>query len=320
MIKELLSLIIINMTKFSEMKMFATIVKHNGLASAGREIGLSPAAITAKLKKLEEKLGVKLLNRSTRHIALTEAGELYYKASMNILSDIDEVENLVKSQSKDLKGSIKISAPKDVGKHYILPIINEFSCIYPEIKLYLYLNDKVTNIQESGMDIIIRYGELDDCNLISRRLAVSKRVLCVSPEYIAKNGEPLTPQELINHQCLVMINHNHKELNTWYFQKKSASKKESISIEPVKLSDDGEIIRLWALEGMGIALKSLIDIKQDIHRGKLTTILNNYMINFNASSEDTVNLNVVYLSRKFQPKRFELFLNFLFEKFDIFTY
>lgn len=308
------------MTKFSEMTMFSTIIKHNSLAAAGREIGLSPASTTTKLKNLEAKLEVKLLNRSTSHISLTEAGELYYKASINILNDINAIENLVQNQSNGLKGSIKISAPKDVGKNYILPIINEFSRLYPDIKLYVYLDDKVTNIQESGMDIIIRYGELDDCNLISRRLAISKRVLCVSPEYIANHGEPLTPKELIDHQCLVMINSNHKELNTWHFRKKGTSKKESISIEPVKLSDDGEIIRLWALEGMGIALKSLIDIKQDIHTGKLITILDKYIINFNASTEDTVNLNIIYLSRKFQPKRFELFLSFLFKEFDTFTY
>ncbi|CEO41933.1 Putative transcriptional regulator, LysR family protein (fragment) [Photobacterium kishitanii] len=176
------------MTKFSEMTMFSTIIKHNSLAAAGREIGLSPASITTKLKNLEAKLEVKLLNRSTRHISLTEAGELYYKASINILNDINAIENLVQNQSNGLKGSIKISAPKDVGKNYILPIINEFSRLYPDIKLYVYLDDKVTNIQESGMDIIIRYGELDDCNLISRRLAISKRVLCVSPEYIANHG------------------------------------------------------------------------------------------------------------------------------------
>ncbi|QUM86739.1 LysR family transcriptional regulator [Moritella sp. 28] len=301
------------MDKFSDMTMFVSIVKHHGLAAAGRELGLSPATMTARLQTLEERYGVKLLNRSTRHVSLTDSGELYHKACIEILENVSEAENLILNGVKEVKGSLKISAPKDIGKQYILPILSEFCKQYPDVVPYLYLNDDVSNIAESGIDIVIRYGELADSSLISRRLSSSQRVLCASPEYLAKHGTPLTPQDLVNHDCLAMIR-SHEELKTWHFQ--DQDKKNAITVIPKRFSDDGEVIRYWALEGAGIALKSILDVQDDIHHLRLVTVLNGYMTNFNAStSVSSADLNVVYISKKYQPKRIRLFLDFLFDRF-----
>ncbi len=301
------------MDKFSDMEMFASIVKHQGLAAAGRDLGLSPASMTARLQALEERYGVKLLNRSTRHVSLTDSGELYYKACLDILDNVNEVENIIQSGVKEVKGALRVSAPKDIGKQYIVPILNEFSERYPDVIPYLYLNDHLTNVNESGMDIVIRYGEMADSNLISRRLASSRRVLCASPEYLAKRGTPITPQDLVGHDCLVMLRHN-EELKTWHFRENDQRK--SITVTPKRFSDDGEVIRRWALEGAGIALKSLLDVQADINHRRLVTVLNGYMKNFNASTTvSSADLNVVYLSKKYQPKRIRLFLDFLFEQF-----
>lgn len=156
------------MDKFSDMAMFVSIVKHQGLAAAGRELGLSPATMTARLQALEERYGVKLLNRSTRHVSLTDSGELYHKACLEILDNVSEAENLIQNGVKEVKGPLKIAAPKDIGKQYILPILSEFCQQYPDVIPYLYLNDNLSNIAESGMDVVIRYGELVDSSLISR--------------------------------------------------------------------------------------------------------------------------------------------------------
>ena len=302
------------MDKFSDMAMFVSIVKHQGLAAAGRDLGLSPATMTARLQALEERYGVKLLNRSTRHVSLTDSGELYYKACIDILDNVDEVENLIQNGVKEVKGSLKIVAPKDIGKQYILPILNEFSELYPDVVPYLYLNDHISNIAESGMDIVIRYGELADSSLILRRLSPSRRVLCASPEYLAKHGTPLKPQDLVNHDCLVMLRSN-EELKTWHFQEQD--KKRSITVVPKRFSDDGEVIRRWALEGAGIALKSILDVQADINNLRLVTVLNGYMKNFNTStSVSSADLNVVYISKNYQPKRIRLFLDFIFERFN----
>ncbi|NQZ92943.1 MAG: LysR family transcriptional regulator [Moritella sp.] len=305
------------MDKFSDMAMFVSIVKHHGLAAAGRDLGLSPATMTTRLQALEERYGVKLLNRSTRHVSLTDSGELYHKACIEILDNVSATENLILNGVKEVKGSLKISAPKDIGKQYILPILSEFCKQYPEVVPYLYLNDDISNIAESGIDIVIRYGELADSSLISRRLSSSQRVLCASPEYLAKHGTPLTPQDLVNHDCLAMIR-SHEELKTWHFQ--DQDKKNAITVIPKRFSDDGEVIRYWALEGTGIALKSVLDVQDDIHNLRLVTVLNGYMANFNTStSASSADLNVVYISKKYQPKRIRLFLDFLFERFSYMT-
>jgi DNA-binding transcriptional LysR family regulator len=142
-------------------------------------------------------------------------------------------------------------------------------------------------------------------------------VLCASPEYLAKHGTPLKPQDLVNHDCLAMLRSN-EELKTWHFQEQD--KKNAITVVPKRFSDDGEVIRYWALDGVGIALKSVLDVQADINNLRLVTVLNGYMKNFNTStSVSSADLNVVYISKKYQPKRIRLFLDFLFERFSSMT-
>ncbi|WP_028113486.1 LysR family transcriptional regulator [Ferrimonas kyonanensis] len=302
------------MEKFSDMALFVSIVKHQGLAAAGRELGLSPASVTARLQGLEKHYGVKLLNRSTRHLSLTESGRLYHQACVEILDNVRETEALLQNSHTEVSGALKVAAPKDVGKQYILPLISEFCQQYPGVVPYLYLNDHLSNIAESGIDVVIRYGELPDSNLICRRLAPSRRVLCVSPEYLAKRGIPETPQDLAHHDCLAMMR-SQEELKTWHFQ--NQGQRDAVTLMPTRFSDDGEVIRRWALEGAGIALKSIVDVQADLNAGRLVTVLDGYMKNFSAStSVSSANLNVVYMDRRYQPKRMRLFLDFLLQSFS----
>lgn len=302
------------MDKFADMTLFVSIVKNQGLAAAGRELGLSPATVTARLQSLEHRYGVKLLNRNTRHISLTDSGALYHQACLEIIDSVKETENLLQTGTKDVRGTLKISAPRDIGKQYISPIVSEFSQRYPDVIPYLYLNDNLSNLAESGLDIAIRYGELADSNLISRKLASSRRVLCASPEYLAKKGTPITPQDLAQHDCLAMVRSN-EELKTWHFQ--DQEQHNVVTVVPKRFSDDGEVIRQWALAGAGIALKSMLDVQEDIKQQRLVTVLNSYMKNFNASTSSAgSDLNMIYLSRQYQPKRLRLFIDFLLERFN----
>ncbi len=163
------------MDKFSDMTLFISIVKKQGMAAAGRELALSPATATARLQALEDRYGVKPLNRSTRHISLTESGALYHQACLEIIDSVKETENLLQTGRQEVRGTLKISAPRDIGKQYTSPIITAFLERYPDVVPYLYLDDKLTNLAETGIDIVIRYGELADSNLISRKLAPSRR-------------------------------------------------------------------------------------------------------------------------------------------------
>ena len=301
------------MDKFSDMTLFISIVKNQGLAAAGRELGLSPATVTARLQALEDRYGVKLLNRSTRHLSLTESGIMYHQASLDIIDSVKETENLLQTGSQEVRGTIKIAAPRDIGKQYISPIISAFCELYPDVVPYLYLDDKLTNLAESGIDIVIRYGELADSNLISRKLASSRRVLCATPQYLANKGTPITPQDLADHHCLAMIRSN-EELKTWHFN--DDTQHNVITVLPKRFSDDGEVIRQWALDSAGIALKSILDIEQDIKQQRLVTVLDGYMKNFNTSTSSvSADLNVIYQSRQYQPKRLRLFIDFLITRF-----
>lgn len=301
------------MDKFSDMALFVSIVRNERLVAAGRELGLSPATVTARLQAIESRYGVKLLNRSTRHISLTDSGAMYYQACLEIMDSVKETENLLQTGSKEVRGTLKISAPRDIGKQYISQILSEFCELYPDVVPYLYLNDNLSNLAESGLDIMIRYGELADSNLISRKLASSRRVLCASPKYLAKKGTPITPQDLARHDCLAMVRSN-EELNTWHFQ--DQEQHNVITVVPKRFSDDGEVIRQWALDGAGVALKSILDVQEDIKQQRLVTVLDDYMKNFNTSTSSAgADLNVIYLSRQYQPKRLRLFLDFLIEHF-----
>lgn len=301
------------MDKFSDMTLFVSIVKNQRLVAAGRELGLSPATVTARLQALEERYGVKLLNRSTRHISLTDSGATYYQACLELIDSVKEMENRLQTGNTQVRGTLKISAPRDIGKQYISPILSQFNALYPDVVPYLYLNDNLSSLTESGMDMMIRYGELADSNLISRKLASSRRVLCASPRYLATKGVPNTPQDLVEHDCLAMIRSN-EELKTWHFQ--SQQQYSVITVIPKRYSDDGEVIRQWALDGAGIALKSILDVQDDIEQNRLVTVLDGYMKNFNSStSQAGADLNVIYLSRQYQPKRLRLFLDFLIEHF-----
>lgn len=301
------------MDKFSDMSLFVSIVKNQGLSVAGRELGLSPATVTARLQALEERYGVKLLNRSTRHISLTEAGSMYHQACLEIIESVKETENLLQTGSKEVRGTIKISTSRDIGKQHISLIVSEFCELYPDVIPYLYLSDNISNLAESGLDLVIRYGELADSTLISRKLASSWRVLCASPEYLKEYGTPISPQDLAHHNCLTMVRSN-EELKTWHFLGESQC--DVITVIPKRCSDDGEVIRQWALDGAGIALKSIIDVQEDIKQQRLVTLLNGYMKNFNASTSfSSADLNVIYQNRKYQPKRLRLFIDFLIDKF-----
>lgn len=302
------------MDKLSDMALFASIVRNQSLAGAGREMGLSPATVTARLQALESRYGIKLLQRTTRHLSLTDSGHLYHQACLEILASVQETENLLQTGSKEVRGNLKISAPRDIGKQYIAPLINDFAHKYPDVTPYLYLGDNLTNLAESGLDIVIRYGELADSSLISRKLASSRRVLCATPEYLRRKGTPTCPSDLANHDCLAMIRSN-EELKNWHFE--DDAQHNIVTVVPTRYSDDGEVIRQWALCGAGIALKSWLDVQEDLKHQRLVTVLDGYMKNFNASTSAAgADLNVVYMSRQYQPKRLQLFLDFLLQRFE----
>lgn len=301
------------MDKLGDIDLFVRVIKNEGLAAAGREVGLSPARMTARMNGLEQRYGVHLLNRSTRRISLTDEGREFYSACERILAEVEQAEVSLQTGQTCFAGPLRITTTSDLGQQHVTPVLSRFVDEHPNVTPYLYLSDGVVNLTEGGFDLGVRYGVLSDSTLVARRLASSRRVLCASPGYLKRKGTPVTPNALADHDCLVMVRMA-EPLTTWHFQ--MADEKLSISIQPVRASNDGALIRRWAVEGAGIALKSFWDVANDLKAKRLVTLLDNYTHDFERKgTSGGADLHVVYPSRKFIPQRIRGFIDALADHF-----
>ena len=289
------------MDKLGDIDLFVRVIKNQGLAAAGREVGLSPARMTARINGLEERYGVRLLNRTTRQISLTDEGRKFYVACERILAEVEQAEISLQTGQTSFSGTLRITAPSDLGQQHIAPVLSGFVDKHPNIKPYLYLSDSVTDLVGDGFDLGIRFGTLEDSTLVARKLTSNRRVLCASPDYLKCKGIPTTPEALVLHDCLTMVRMA-EPLTTWHFQ--SADEKRSISIKAARSSNDGALIRRWAIEGAGIALKSYWDVAADLEAKRLVTIMDNYQHGFSRIGASVgADLHAVYPNRKFTPQR-----------------
>lgn len=289
------------MDKLGDIDLFVKVVKCEGLAAGGREVGLSPARTTARINGLEERYGVRLLNRTTRKVSLTDEGRNFYASCERILAEVEQAETSLQTGQASFSGALRITAPSDLGQQHIAPVLSKFVARYPNITPYLYLSDSVVDLVGDGFDLGIRFGTLEDSTLIARKLANNHRVLCASPDYLKRKGIPLKPEDLMKHDCLVMVRMA-EPLTTWYFQ--NDHEKKFISIKAIRSSNDGALIRRWAIEGAGIALKSYWDIADDLKANRLVTIMDHYAHDFNQKgTSGGADLHAIYPNRKFIAQR-----------------
>ena len=295
------------MSKIDNMALFVQVVKAGGLAVAGRQIGLSPASMTARINRLEQHYNTRLLNRTTRKISLTDAGQRFYAACLRVLAEVENAEALLQNDQQTLSGQLRVTATSDFGRQFVASALSEFVNQHPHVIPYLHLTDGVMNLVEHGFDLGVRFGNLPDSNLIVRRLANNHRVLVVSPNYLKQHGIPIHPKNLEHHSCLVMERFG-EPLNEWRFNSKEGFL--SIKVKQACLSNDGAIIRQWALAGAGIAYKSIWDVKGDIAKGKLITILDDFVLGFQQSDKENTGLQLVYPSRQYLPRQVSGFIEF----------
>lgn len=302
------------MDKLGDIELFVTVVKLKGMAIAGRKLGMSPASVTARLNRLESAYGVRLLTRTTRQISLTDEGALYYKHCLKIIEEVHLADESLTSIDGELKGHLKITATVDIGKQYVSPVLSEFVRRHPKVSAHLQLMDHVANLVEGDYDLAIRFGGLADNRMVARRLCANRRVLFASPDYLEKNGTPLSPEDLVNHQCLGLARED-QSLNTWHFVK--SGKKTSMIIHPTLTSNDGAMIRQWALDGNGIALKSYLDIKSDVDNGLLEIFMEEHRPDyFSDRDQNSADLFAIYPSKSYLPNRVSHFIALLLDAFD----
>src|SRR5687768_7704571 len=188
---------------FSEMAVFAKVVATGSLSAAARELGLSPAMVSRRLAGLEGRLGVRLVNRTTRSLHLTDEGASYYESCARVLADIEHANASVSAGKNEPQGTLRVALPAAFGNQYVAPLVPQFVARYPAVQLALSLSDRAVNLVDEGFDLAVRIAALTDSSLTARRLAPNRRVVCASPEYLRLHGFPRTPEELSQHNCLL---------------------------------------------------------------------------------------------------------------------
>jgi DNA-binding transcriptional LysR family regulator len=258
------------MDRLENLALFVRIVEKRGVAAAGRDFGLSPATASERLAALEAYYGASLLHRTTRSISLTDAGKTVVERARILLAEADDLEARVKLGIDQLSGNIRISAPHDLGERRIAPLLDDFMDINAGISVELLLADGYVDIVGQGFDLAVRFGALRDSNLIARKLGPNRRVICASPAYLEARGVPRQPEELVDHNCLVMQFGQIVD-REWSFLINNQHCK--VSVSGNRIANSGIRVREWCLAGHGIALKSVWDVHEDLKSGRLVELL-----------------------------------------------
>ncbi|AHC35659.1 LysR family transcriptional regulator [Pseudomonas fluorescens] len=259
------------MSSILDLEVFVRTADTGSLSAAARSLGLSPAAASIALKRLETRLGSRLLARSTRSMRLTEEGRRYLDSVREALATLAEGEQALRQQSHGLTGLLQLAAPSDFGRNVVLGWLDAFKLEHPNIRLQLMLNDSNADLFRETVDIALRFGVPRDSSLVALPVVPDhRRIPCASPDYLARHGTPRTPTELAQHNTLRYMRQGRAN-NTWYFRQGAVL--QEVEVTGDYLSDDGEIVRRWALAGHGIAYKANLDIARDLKAGRLVQLL-----------------------------------------------
>jgi DNA-binding transcriptional LysR family regulator len=292
------------MDKLDAMAAFTKVVALGSFAEAGRQLGLTRSAVSKGVIELEQILGARLLDRTTRKVSVTEAGLAYYERCLAILADIEETELQVSRLHDEPKGTLKVNAPMSFGILHVGAAVADFMAAYPDLKVELSLNDRFVDPVEEGFDVTIRIADLKDSSLIARKLAPSRRVLAAAPGYIRRHGQPESPDDLINHHCL---NYGQTTLmQRWNLT--DGGKALNVPINSRLCANNGDVLRHAALAGQGITKLPTFLIGPDIEAGRLEVILEDF-------PPSDLAINALYAPNRFLAAKSRLFIDFLVERF-----
>jgi DNA-binding transcriptional LysR family regulator len=257
------------------LQLVVELVRAGGMSAAARELGVTPAAVSKRLAQIEARLGVRLVNRSTRRLSLTAEGEVYLENARRILGEIEDLDQLIAGRQDSPRGLLKINAPLGFGRSYIAPAIAEFARKYPEVSLQLQLTDSPADFVQDAVDVAVRFGDLPDTRLIARKIAPNRRLVCASPGYLKAHGVPATPHDLARHQCIV-LRQNEAAYGLWRFTKGRRS--ETVKVRGNLSSNDGEVTLTWGLAGLGILQRAEWDLARYLRSGRLVQVLEDYAL------------------------------------------
>lgn len=289
----------------SDLGFFVILARQPSLAAAAQQLGVTPPNVSRRLAALEQRLGLRLLNRTTRRLSLTIEGQAYLQKGEQILLDLQGLEQSLAGERDTPKGLLRINATLGFGRRHLAPLIAEFARAYPEVELQLELSDRPLDLTEHALDIGIRLGTPPDSRVVARRIAHNRRLLCASPAYLAQHGTPQSPQQLAQHQCIV-IRENTQTYNNW--QLRNAGEQVMVKVDGRLSTNHGEIAVDWALAGHGIVLRSEWDVAAYLRDGQLCRILAPWI-------GDIADIHAIYPQRHYVPAKTRAFLDFLSDRF-----
>ncbi|WP_042299516.1 LysR family transcriptional regulator [Paraburkholderia kururiensis] len=256
---------------------FSTLAGSGSLTAAARELGLSTAAVSKHLAQMEARAGVALVNRTTRRMSLTPEGELYLARARQILSEMDELAELLGGSRAVPKGLLRVNATLGFGRSHVAPAISRFVERYPEVEAQLQLSVDPPPLSDDAFDVCVRFGEPPDARVIARRVAPNRRLLCASPAYLRRHAAPKSPRELAQHNC-IGIRQGGDGYGVWRLTsgRGAAQKTETVRVRGNLTTNDGEIAVKWALDGHGILMRAEWDIAPYLLDGTLVQVLPEY--------------------------------------------
>ncbi|MGC3964073.1 MAG: LysR family transcriptional regulator [Rhodocyclaceae bacterium] len=297
------------MDRINDIRVFLDAATLGSFSAAGRRHGLSPAAASACIQRIEAALGARLFERSTRRLRLTHAGLIYRDYCQQALDLMEEGAQAVQAGQQQVAGAVRISAPSDLGRNLLLRMLTDFRAENPGVRFSLHLSDSTAHLIDDDIDIAIRFGRLPDSAMVARPLAENCRIVCAAPELVARLGCPEHPDDLTALPCLVLTTAN-GPMHEWRYREHGLAR--SVRLSRYQQSNDGEIIRKWALFGEGFAYKSQLDVADDLREGRLVTVLDAFFV-------EPAPLSVLYHSNRFLPPRVRLLIEYLQARFTALT-
>jgi DNA-binding transcriptional LysR family regulator len=293
------------MSKLKQIETFCAIAVRGGLTAAARDEGVAPAIIGRRIDALEQRLGVKLLVRTTRRVALTHEGSSFLEDCQRLLADLANAEASVSAGGIKPSGHLKLTAPAGFGRRHVAPLVPRFRELHPEVTLSLNLSDRVVDLAAEGFDCAVRVGEMPDSSLVSVRLADNRRLCVAAPSYLKRHGTPAKPHDLTRFDCLTLSS-DASQTRGWLFSIPTVSGADVIHLKPggVLSCSDGEVLFDWCLAGYGIAWRSTWEVQSEINSGALVAVLEDFAAPPNG-------IYAVFPQREYLPLRTRLWIDYL---------
>ena len=298
------------MSEITDLRTFVRVIERGGFSAASSDLGLTPSAVSKLITRLEDRLGVRLLHRTTRRLALTPEGETYHLRARDILAAIDDAEAEVSGAGQRPRGRLRVSCVSAFALHQLVPKLPDFVARFPEIDLELAITDRVVDLLAENADVGVRSGPIDDASLVGRKIAEIERGLFASPKYLARRGTPRTPEQLRDHDCIVLgpIPSSHR----WLFRDNGQvnGQVRGIDIRSRVLVDSGEAALRLAIAGGGIARVADLLVAEAVREGLLKPVLTESHL------AEPVPLSAVYPQGRHRMPKVRAFLDFLVERFS----